>query len=643
MADSIVNHIDKARIFREIFESEASVRRNGGTPTGVTFSNGVISYTNQSQYISNNRFRGKGTFSIRIKFYSSGTYAGNRWMFDFRSSATAGAGEGSINNGTTTIRSSSGTIYNNGIASTTLIVGWNDVIFSGVTVDAKAFFIGNAYVLSLGMINCNMELFEIYSGTLTSQEVKNLYENKRYREIPIGTSEQLTSLMNVSSCQNYSGANAYVVFSGASSTGFTAGSDGSILQIAGTADEITIISGARYRVTFNLTLNSGVLPDGVRFASALGGTSRSDTVIPTSGANSIVLTASANDTGVLQFWHAIAKTGNYTISNLSVKQITIEGIQEILNVCACDGVVRNKYSGDPYVNLVLDSGFDNATKWTCAGTWVVSGGVASCVAETGNISQTAACFTVGKTYQVTYDIKNYVAGSVRIRAGATYGNINSGNGTFTETITCTTSTTLIIDGSTAFTGSIDNITAKEIIPSVTLTSITARKENDVISPEFNGTTSKIDCGSYDGLIGDKTFVAWIKNKPFIGSIYGRIFTNAKLFISVRQDTSRIEVTSDGATIIHSGTSSLPVIKPYLVIVTRTSTGIVNIYINGVLTGSANQSSGTPAAGTTNLFIGSTGSATWFNGLIPSVRIYNGILTLEQISEIFSNEKRQYGL
>jgi hypothetical protein len=70
-------------------------------------------------------------------------------------------------------------------------------------------------------------------------------------------------------------------------------------------------------------------------------------------------------------------------------------------------------------------------------------------------------------------------------------------------------------------------------------------------------------------------------------------------------------------------------------------GVVNFYIGNsttapALSGTANQSSGTPVAGTTNVFIGNnTGATRTFNGLIPMLKVYEGILDLPTITQIWS--------
>ena len=67
-------------------------------------------------------------------------------------------------------------------------------------------------------------------------------------------------------------------------------------------------------------------------------------------------------------------------------------------------------------------------------------------------------------------------------------------------------------------------------------------------------------------------------------------------------------------------------------------------MNGSLNGSANQSAGTPAAGTTNICIGnsSVGNNS-FDGILSGVRIINGILTVAEIAQLWSSERGKYNV
>jgi len=72
---------------------------------------------------------------------------------------------------------------------------------------------------------------------------------------------------------------------------------------------------------------------------------------------------------------------------------------------------------------------------------------------------------LGKTYEVTFTISNYINGLARILVGGLTnvgdGTPRSGNGTYTENIE-SDGTKLYIRGE-SFTGSIDNVSIKEII------------------------------------------------------------------------------------------------------------------------------------------------------------------------------------
>lgn len=186
---------------------------------------------------------------------------------------------------------------------------------------------------------------------------------------------------------------------------------------------------------------------------------------------------------------------------------------------------------------------------------------------------------------------------------------------------------------------------------LTNTAVTPKRAGNIWAMEFNGSTSKLDCGSYNTLVGDKSFVAWIKAGRISSSSLEYIFNNGSLLLAIDNGTwyvsNGILISSDGSLSAPSAYSSNNAIKrmiPFQVVVTRTSAGVVNIYVNGVLTGTANQASGTPVAGSTNLTLGSSSaSSNPLDGHMSAVRIIDGILTAQEISQLFSNERRNYGV
>lgn len=112
---------------------------------------------------------------------------------------------------------------------------------------------------------------------------------------------------------------------------------------------------------------------------------------------------------------------------------------------------------------------------------------------------------------------------------------------------------------------------------------------------------------------------------------GRIIVDGKFRLRLSKNQQAIVVTSDGgSTKAYSATGSISLYTWDHVKATIAADGTCNIYINGALSGTADQASGTPAAGTTDPYIGN-GSATanTFHGVIDDLKIYNGIVSGNQ--------------
>ncbi|MCK9370681.1 LamG domain-containing protein [Candidatus Dojkabacteria bacterium] len=139
---------------------------------------------------------------------------------------------------------------------------------------------------------------------------------------------------------------------------------------------------------------------------------------------------------------------------------------------------------------------------------------------------------------------------------------------------------------------------------------------------YDGANSYLDCGS--DVVGTSagTFAALVNLTGVGEGARGRIFDNGKFFFLVNVSANmNVGLSSDGATYAFSATNSLSLGNWNTVIGTRTGAGATNLYVNGVLSGTANQSSGTPVAGTTNLIIGNNaGRSITFNGTIKYPKI-----------------------
>ena len=124
--------------------------------------------------------------------------------------------------------------------------------------------------------------------------------------------------------------------------------------------------------------------------------------------------------------------------------------------------------GDPSTagsELVTNGDFATDSDWSKGTGWTISGGSLNGSSTTASAFQLNTGLVSGKLYEVVYTISNYVSGYVRIELGS--GNVSVGtsrnaNGTYTEYIEALGDEQLIFDGIVSFTGSIDNVSVKEV-------------------------------------------------------------------------------------------------------------------------------------------------------------------------------------
>lgn len=109
--------------------------------------------------------------------------------------------------------------------------------------------------------------------------------------------------------------------------------------------------------------------------------------------------------------------------------------------------------------LVVNGAFDTDTVWVKGTGWAISGGSANASSVSSNLQQNGI-LTIGKRYQCSYHV-SVAGGSVK--------TLNGTAKTSSQTVTeewVATSANLYFSG-TSFTGSIDNVSIKEVIPSFT--------------------------------------------------------------------------------------------------------------------------------------------------------------------------------
>jgi hypothetical protein len=134
--------------------------------------------------------------------------------------------------------------------------------------------------------------------------------------------------------------------------------------------------------------------------------------------------------------------------------------------------------------------------------------------------------------------------------------------------------------------------------------------------------------------GDVTVFAVIKPRSLGGSSTGRIIDGNKFILTIANASTAIYASSDGgSTYSNSAASSISLATAYVLVVTRTSAGVTNFYLNGSLSGTANQSSGTPAAGSATYIGNNAGGTRGFDGDIDEVGIVTRILSDNDIQRV----------
>lgn len=160
------------------------------------------------------------------------------------------------------------------------------------------------------------------------------------------------------------------------------------------------------------------------------------------------------------------------------------------------------------------------------------------------------------------------------------------------------------------------------------------KTNQLSSkPSINGdglTKNASYSSDYIGT-GNITIATIINPTSSGGGGNGRIIDNSQFVFAV---SSRLYISSDATvTSCQSAVSSISYGTSYAIVITRTSAGVVNFYINGSLSGTSDQSSGTPASGSTIYLSNSSALTRGFDGNIYELFIFNSILSATDIAKM----------
>ena len=181
--------------------------------------------------------------------------------------------------------------------------------------------------------------------------------------------------------------------------------------------------------------------------------------------SSLVLTPTAYNNGEALCIKPDDASGDFQFSrNSAATRVNAQGLVENVQILSSN-LVQNGDFSEEGVEQITNGSFDTDSDWGLGTNWSISGGSLNAAAATATAFQQNTGIVTNKTYKVTYTISNYVSGSVRIEIGSanvSVGITRSANGTYTEYITALGDDAVYFDGISAFTGSIENCSVREV-------------------------------------------------------------------------------------------------------------------------------------------------------------------------------------
>ena len=353
---------------------------------------------------------------------------------------------------------------------------------------------------------------------------------------------------------------------------------------------------------------------------------------------------------------------------------SLTGKNEILNISAQKGSIVSKYEGKE--TYLMDAGkgtfADGTTEsWLTLGTNsndnvddsdAINGkalritygnradGAQTYLRESGYNLNTN--LTVGNTYMLRIRAKRNAVGAcdVAIYDGTGYIEYHALTTSYVwyeTTYECNHATNGFINIRAMGAGEIiwiDEWYIVEVEQAPVLTNMEIIRRAELRSMLFDGTDSKI---IMDGKVigtGDVTMVAWVRPYSVGEGGAGRVFSNGTTILSLTSPANKQFFMSSqpGSTWKYSANDAWAPYEWCFVAATRTTAGLGTIYVNGVLNGTAAEATGTPAVGTGDLIVGNgPAGGNTVNGEISGARIYTGILSINEISQIYTSERQKY--
>ncbi len=163
------------------------------------------------------------------------------------------------------------------------------------------------------------------------------------------------------------------------------------------------------------------------------------------------------------------------IRNVSVKEVLVNRESTVTNTGAVEREIEASHDAN-FVHplgdeLITNGGFDSDSDWSKFGSWAISEGVASfdsSLSGAANIIQDIDSLESGKSYRLNFDVLESNGLNILYRLGVgtpfiTLAQVQSNTSYSLNVPFSSTTKKLFLRGSSSFTGSIDNVSLKELL------------------------------------------------------------------------------------------------------------------------------------------------------------------------------------
>ena len=152
-----------------------------------------------------------------------------------------------------------------------------------------------------------------------------------------------------------------------------------------------------------------------------------------------------------------------SIMEKTYEELTASEKTDLVSYWALDETIESSGSGASFVYDKMDASLGSELitgSWSASGNWTESGGTISTTSETSTMLQNI--LTDAKVYKISYTA-NVTSGTFKVYAGGgSSGALIDSSGSYVEYLKCSSNTYFYFDGVTSFTGSISDISVKQV-------------------------------------------------------------------------------------------------------------------------------------------------------------------------------------